>query len=322
MPLPWTHPPEIQVFASDLGDAALACGRAGIYPAAIAVTVSPERLARFFSHADSHYQVQPEVRERVLFTAHNLLHDPPFSPLDLVVCRNLLIYLQRDLQQMVFETFHYGLRQDGYLFLGSAESPESAGELFRPVDKRHHIYQRSGRASPSLPSLLSHVRQQRPLAAGVPGQAGPVDQAHARLLEEVGPPSLLVDETYQVLHLSETVGRYLLHPGGPLTADVRQLVRPELQRQLQLALHSALAEGRATLTRPAPVQFAGAFAPGRAAGAPSPQRGHVLVLFLEDEAPRAALHGQSRGCAGCSAAAGAGRAAPNPGISADRARGV
>ena len=279
-------PPEIQVFASDLGDAALQFGRAGVYPAAIAVAVAPERLARFFSLADSHYQVQPEVRARVLFTAHNLLHDPPFSHLDLVVCRNLLIYLQGDLQQMVFATFHYGLRQDGYLFLGSAESPESAGELFRPVDKRHHIYQRSGRASPSLPPLLTHVRQQRPVAAGAPGIAGPVDQAHARLLEEVGPPSLLVDEAYQVLHLSETAGRYLLHPGGLLTADVRQLVRPELQRQLQLALHSAFAEGRATMTRPAPVQLADASHPVALLVRPSPQRGHVLVLFLEDEAPQ------------------------------------
>ena len=97
-----------------------------------------------------------------------------------------------------------------------------------------------------------------------------------------------MDEAYQVLHLSETVGRYLLHPGGLLTADVRQLVRPELQRPLQLALHSAFVEGRATLTRPAPVQFAGASHPVALLVRPSPQRGHVLVLFLEDEAPPAA----------------------------------
>jgi two-component system CheB/CheR fusion protein len=279
-------PPQIQIFATDLGEAALRFARTGIYPEAISVTVAPERLARFFSHDDSHYQVRPEVRERVLFTAHNLLHDPPFSRLDLVVCRNLLIYLERDLQRMVFETFHYALRQSGYLFLGGAESPESAVELFRPVDKRHHIYERSGSARSSLPSLLTRVRQQTPSAASAHSKADAVEEAHVRLLEEVGPPSLLVNEAYQVLHFSETVGRYLLHPRGPLTADVRQLVRPDLQRDLQIALHIALVEGKATLTKPLPVQFNGESHPVALLVRPSPMRERALVLFLEGESPQ------------------------------------
>jgi two-component system, chemotaxis family, CheB/CheR fusion protein len=281
-------PPQIQIFASDLGEEALRSARAGIYPEAIAVTVSRERLARFFSHADSHYQVQPDVRERVVFTRHNLLHDPPFSRLDLVVCRNVLIYMEWELQKMAFETFHYALREDGYLFLGSAESAERAKELFKPCDKHHHIYQRNGRALPSLPSLLTHVRQERPAAASARRKADAADEAHGRLLEEVGPPSVLVDETYQVLHFSETAGRYLLHPSGLPTLDVRQIVRPELQRELHMALHMAFAEGRTTLTRPVPVQFNGESHPVALLVRPSPKPGRALAFFLEDQAQQPA----------------------------------
>ncbi|MFZ4664760.1 MAG: CheR family methyltransferase, partial [Caldilineaceae bacterium] len=139
---PLAMPPTIQIFASDLGKSALDFARDGYYPEAIAGDLTEERLTRFFTKENSHYRVRPEMRETILFTQHNLLQDPPFSRLDLIICRNLLIYIQRELQEKIFETFSYALRPGGYLFLGNAESADGASNLFDTVDKRHRLYQR------------------------------------------------------------------------------------------------------------------------------------------------------------------------------------
>ena len=130
--------PEVQVFATDLDEGALATARAGRYPAAIAADIAPARLARFFVREDDHYRVANAVRERVLFTRHNLLKDPPFTRLDLVSCRNLLIYLEREVQAQLFDVFRYALNRDGHLFLGVAESVESDG--FEVVDASRRVY--------------------------------------------------------------------------------------------------------------------------------------------------------------------------------------
>jgi two-component system, chemotaxis family, CheB/CheR fusion protein len=280
------NPPEFQIFASDLGKNALEFARAGIYPEAIAANVSEQRLDRFFERDNSHYRVRPDVRERILFTPHNLLQDPPFSRLDLITCRNLLIYLERELQERVFESFHYGLNPQGYLFLGSAESIGGMDNLFETADKQYRIYRRSQksretRVLPSLPlssrTLLAGGEEQRRGGRGVDVET------HRRALEEVGPPSLLVDETYTVLHLSETAGRYLLPPGGRPTSEATKLVRPELQPALRAALFDAFERGQSSITRPIPVRFNGASSPVILMVRPLPQRKRALVLFLEDE---------------------------------------
>lgn len=286
-------PPSIQVFASDLGQAALDFAREGCYPEAIAADISEGRLARFFTKDNSHYRARPELREAILFTQHNLLQDPPFSRLDLIVCRNLLIYIQRELQEKVFETFYYALRPQGFLFLGNAESAEGATDLFDTLDKRQRIYQRHVRDSaipilPSLPLLPHAVRLPTLNTEPVrPAQPHP-NLEHQRLLEIVTPPSLLVDRDYNVLHLSETAGRYLLPPGGVPTVDVLRLVRPELQAELRAALFRAYEENKAVSTRPMPVRFNGAshlvylmVRPHQPPGGPA----RALVIFLEDETP-------------------------------------
>ncbi len=282
------EPPNVQVFASDLGRVALEYARAGVYPQAIESTVTPERLNRFFIQEDSHYRVRPELRKRVLFAPHNLLQDPPFSKLDLVICRNLLIYLRRPAQLRVFETFHYALRPNGYLFLGTAETAEGVTDLFDAVDKRHRIYRRvslsHGRivlpvlTTPRLAS--SPLAKVEPEAGGVPAVA---DQ-HRLLLEEmIGPPSLLVDQGFNVLHLSESVGRYMQPPAGQPTVEATRLVRPELRAELRLVLQRAFAEQHSVRSRPIPVQFNGEPRPITIEVRPSPTAGRALVLFLEEE---------------------------------------
>lgn len=135
--------PEIQVFASDIDAAALAGAREGRYPLAIEADMTEERLRRFFTRENDHYRVRRELRDVVLFAKHSLLKDPPFSRVDLISCRNLLIYLDRELQQQVCVTFHFALRPGGYLFLGSSESADSPVGLFRVIDRDARIYQRA-----------------------------------------------------------------------------------------------------------------------------------------------------------------------------------
>lgn len=288
------YAPEIQIFATDLDEQALRIARQGIYPAAIVADIAEERLGRFFTQEDDHVRVKAGVRERVLFALHNVIKDPPFSRLDLISCRNLLIYLQHELQERVFGVFHYALRPQGYLLLGSAESAESATELFVTLDKKHRVYQRREGASaqPILASLpAAPVNAPRPASAGVlpllTRRSGAA--LHYQVLEELAPPSLLVDEQLMVLHLSETVGRYLVPPGGSLTGDITRLVRPELQAGLRSALYQAFGHGRATVTPPVPVQFNGSPHLVSMAVRPRQQAGDrrlALVTFLEDESGR------------------------------------
>jgi len=133
-------PPTLQVFATDLDDQAIQTARDGCYPTVIEADVSEERLRRYFIREHRGYRLRREVRETVLFATHDLLKDSPFSRLDLITCRNLMIYLDRDAQSRLFSIFHFALRPDGYLFLGSSESAEDASALFTVIDKKHRLY--------------------------------------------------------------------------------------------------------------------------------------------------------------------------------------
>src|SRR3712207_931719 len=151
-----SRPPAVQVFASDIDEQALARAREGVYPSSVEADVSPERLKQFFVREGQYYRVKRELREMVLFTPHNVLRDPPFSKLDLVSCRNLLIYVNRQTQERVLEIFHFALRPGGHLFLGPSESAEALPDLFAPVDKKHRVFRRldtttAFRAAPALP---------------------------------------------------------------------------------------------------------------------------------------------------------------------------
>jgi two-component system CheB/CheR fusion protein len=278
---------DLVIFGSDVDPGALATAREGIYPAAIAADVSEARLARYFRAEGDHYRVSSEIRDCVVFALHSVLRDPPFSKLHLISCRNLLIYLDRELQAQLQTLFRYGLRDDGYLFIGVAETADP--ELFEPVDKQFRIFHARPRtagpmrlphlpAIPPLSPLVERVRERdlrlRRSAAGI----------HLEALEELAPPSVLVDEYWNVEHLSESAGRYLQPPGGPPTQTVTDLVRPELLDELRAALHRAFELGEPCLSPFIPVRFNGT---ARLVGAlVQPRRResrttHVLVTFLE-----------------------------------------
>jgi len=234
--------PAIQLFATDLDLRAITIAREGRYSAADVAEVSEERLQRFFTRDLSAYRIRRDLREQVLFAQHNVVKDPPFSHLDLISCRNLLIYLNRTVQERVIETFHFALRPGGYLFVGTSEAPEGADELFTRADHGAHVYE-SRTATSRLAVPLSHdvltVSRPEPTGQTRPGDRLAPADLHQRLLEQYAPPSLIVSADHHVVHMSERVGRYMQIRGGELSRDLLTLVRPELRPDLRTALHQA-----------------------------------------------------------------------------------
>ncbi len=246
------NPPQIQIFASDLHERSLKLAREGFYSGEIQTDVSPERVRRFFTQDSNGYHIRKEVRELVVFTQHNLMGDPPFSKMDLITCRNVFIYLQRDIQQKIIRLFHYAINPGGYLLLGTSETLDLS-DLFSVVDKKCCLYQKRNVPShePNLPFFpLARMKAPGRLEAAPPA-AVPVSYGglHQKMVERYAPPSILVNQEFNVVHLSEHAGRYLVHPGGEPTSSIFKVVREELRIELRAALHLAEKEGRAVRSR-------------------------------------------------------------------------
>jgi PAS domain S-box-containing protein len=252
----------IQIFASDLDEKALAVAREGRYPKAIAADVSEERLRRFFVEDGEHYHVRKEVRDRILFVSHSVLKDPPFIRIDLITCRNLLIYLDREMQQQLCTVLHYALKPDGYLFLGSAENADTAPELFRAIDRDARLYAAkldTEHAIPVMPPFAVERHRIYPEHGGLQrvDSAATLARIHASTLERESPPSALVDAEYRLRHLSPSAGRFILPPEGVVSTEIWQMVRPELRLDLKLALQRAFERRESTLTLPITVEIEG-----------------------------------------------------------------
>lgn len=251
-------PPKMQVFASDIDERAIHAARLGMFPASIAADVMPAQLQRYFTLEGGRYRVRKALRDTVLFTSHNLLHDPAFSRLDIISCRNFLIYLNREMHRQVLETFHFALNPGGYLFLGSAESADAASHLFAPVDARHRIYQ----AKPLPGSLRRTPAPAKPEPARrataidpPPAEAVKVRrrmfsfaEIHRHKVMELGPPSILVNASGEIVHIAEHAIRYLRHASGEPTRDIVSLVTPELRLELRMALFQAQKTGKPAAT--------------------------------------------------------------------------
>jgi len=291
-------PVPFQIFATDLDEGGLAKAREGFYPDAIAGDVSAERLQRFFTKEGAYYRVRREVRDTIFFAAHSVLRDPPFSRLDLVVCRNLLIYLQRPLQDTVFEVFYYALRPGGYLFLGNSETADGGGDLFLTADKKHRIYRSRAwpgqqPALPSLPLIINNPRRSqalRPIEIEPRmSRQEPVSdrKLYEQTLEEFGPPGILVDDESNVVRISGAAGRYLQYPDGAPTNQLTRLIRPELQFELRSGLFQALEKGVAGVSQPVVMSIDGVdrrvYLSIWRRAVPGEQR-LALIVFMEDQA--------------------------------------
>ncbi|MDT7688893.1 MAG: two-component system, chemotaxis family, CheB/CheR fusion protein [Acidobacteriota bacterium] len=299
----------IQVFATDIDEQAIATAREGFYTGADVADISPVRLRRFFTKEPDGYRVRRELRERVLFAHHNLIKDPPFSHLDLVTCRNLLIYLNRAAQERVMQVFHFALNPGGFLFLGTSESTDGSSDLFTSFDKEAHIY-KSRPAPARLPapaydmsfpggrraagrgdfvlaeSAERRVREQRVQELRALDRLSYAD-LHQRLVEQYGPPSVVVNEEYDIVHLSERAGRYMQVAGGEASHNLLKLVRPEIRLELRTALYQAVQNRTNVEAHGVAVNFDGGTRLVNLLVRPvlsedDSARGFILVLF-EDE---------------------------------------
>jgi two-component system CheB/CheR fusion protein len=238
----------IQIFASDVDEEGLDFARAGVYPESIAADVPAGRLSRFFLKGENSYRVSKELRECVVFARQNLIADAPFSRLDLISCRNLLIYLEPDVQKRVVSLFHFALVDGGRLFLGSAESVGPAEDLFDTVSKKWRVYRRIG--------PTRHDRVIMPVMAQtehLPLQAAPILPATANhllarvqriLLDRFAPASVVINRRSEILFFSGPVDQFLTQPPGPPTHDLIARLREGLQSRLRSMVHRAVSEGR------------------------------------------------------------------------------
>lgn len=284
----------VQIFATDVDEDALAVARKGLYPESIAADVSPERLAHFFAKVDEHsYQINNQVRETVTFAAQNLISDAPFTKLDLISCRNLLIYLEPDVQQKVVTLFHFALNEGGFLFLGSSETIGRQTDLFESLSKKWRMFRRIGPARleqvafPIVATTGVHGTARRPAqAAGVPPtDFGGVTQR--LLLEHFAPATVLINRKYEILYYFGPCVQYLELPTGQPTHDLSLMAREGLRTKLRSAVHRAIREGVSVVQSGVQVKRNGSHYPVRVSvwplQAPKAAEGLLLITF-EDEA--------------------------------------
>jgi two-component system CheB/CheR fusion protein len=241
--------PKVQIFATDIDERAIGIAREGCYTNSEVADVSPERLRRFFNKEGDDYKVKRELREMVLFATHNFLKDPPFSRLDLISCRNVLIYLNDIAQERVLETFHFALQPGGFLFLGSSESVDNASESYSVYKREYHVYC-SRQITPKnfpIPESIPNFRfssettqsktNDREQLSNQPVTFGDL---HHRLLEEYAPPSIVVNEEYEILHMSKHVGDFFEFSPGEPTKNLLKLIKPEMRLELRSALFQSI----------------------------------------------------------------------------------
>jgi two-component system CheB/CheR fusion protein len=287
-------PPALQVFASDINESAIATARECRYNEAMVADVSPERLRQYFSREGDGYRLKKEIRDTVLFAPHNVTRDPPFSRLDLISCRNLLIYLNRDMQERILEIFRFALRRDGFLFLGTSESAEGAPEFYSIVDQKWRIYKpRPTAPQPQLgmPVQGSWQVRSRQMPRLTPEYSSSAGELHYKLIEKHAPPSVLVNEEGDIIHLSEHAGNYLHLAGGTPTYNLLKVIHPALYMDCRSILLAARHENAPQEARDLRVTLRGAervvHLTARRAEDPESGGRYFLVTFEERDVPTA-----------------------------------
>ncbi|MCL7945375.1 chemotaxis protein CheB [Marinobacter sp. ATCH36] len=238
-----------QIFASDLSLEAITVARAGQYPASIEGQVSGQRLARFFTKDDNHYRINQTIRDKVLFAQHDVILDPPFTKLDLLACRNLLIYFDPMLQRRLLPLFHYSLRDKGLLMLGNSETVGRLNHLFEPLKQRLRIYQRLPHDSisgssfllKSFPPLSTLSREQPMSASTFPSKGSQSLQTAADhlLLQGYSPAAVVLNRDADIVYISGRTGKYLEPAAGKANWNIHAMARDGLRTPLYTALKQA-----------------------------------------------------------------------------------
>ena len=284
---------KLQVFASDADSDAIAAARNGLYPEAIRKDVSAARLERFFTREDHGYRVTRELREAVVFTTQDLLADAPFSRLDMVSCRNVLIYLRPEVQEKVLSLFHFALREGGILVLGVSEATGGFGGRFEPISKKHRIFRHLGPSRPgevAFPiapgagarTTTSSVHGHRPAAPR--SSAG--DLARQALLDAYAPASVLINARHEGLYYFGPIDRYLKVAPGEASRDLFAMTRDGLRSRLRAAIREARRERMPVAVGGAQVERNGKAVMVGIAVQPVPAEGEeFLLVSFSDEPP-------------------------------------
>lgn len=247
---------KVQIYSTDLGADAIAVARAGTYSPNIIQDVPPERLQRFFVKEEAGYRVKKEIREMVVFAIQNVIKDPPFTNLDLISCRNLMIYLEPDLQERLIPAFHYALKPGGVLFLSPSESILSHPDLFRSLSRKWKLY----RAAHAISSGRAVVTGGLARTGESDGHAPDASMTKAKetdfaelakrvLLQSYAPASVITDLKGNILYVHGETGRYLRPAPGQATLNVVEMAHEELQLELRAAVHHAVSHETPTLSR-------------------------------------------------------------------------
>ncbi|MGA7143786.1 MAG: chemotaxis protein CheB [Desulfobacterales bacterium] len=239
----------IQIFASDIDVQAIDYARLGIYPDSISADVSQERLKKYFIKEENSFKVRKRIRDMVIFAVHNIIKDPPFSKIDVVSCRNLLIYMDSALQKKILPLFHYALNQGGILFLGTSESIGEFTDLFHPLDRKWKIFQRKDafieRAIdyPTIPFYhgpkLDEIDEQK-----VPVETKVQQLAKRVILENFALPGVLINDQYEIIHFMGKTDKFLETPVGKASFNILSMAREGLRFKLSTALHNAVRQKR------------------------------------------------------------------------------
>ncbi len=280
---------KVQFYATDLDDEAIATARAGLYPMNIAQDVSAERLRRFFLPEGDGYRIKKDIREMVVFAVQNLIQDPPFTRLDLLSCRNVMIYLEPELQVRVIPAFHYALRPGGVLFLSPSESIGTHTELFESINRKWNFF----RARPSFSSTRAMLGSglRWTVDPGSPGYRTPTQQradttnmvefARRALLQSFAPPAVLTDLHGEVLYVHGDTGKFLRVAQGQPSRSVIDMARDGLEIELREALRRATSKSQATLNQRVTVRDDGHLLPVDLSVRlmPDVQTGRTLLLL-------------------------------------------
>jgi two-component system CheB/CheR fusion protein len=240
---------DFQVFSTDLDSDSIECARAGRYPAGIANDIDPARLETYFEKEETSYRVRKDIRDMVVFAPQNVISDPPFTRLDLICCRNVLIYMNGDLQKRVLPMFHYALRRGGLMMLGPSETIGEFTDLFEPVDKKNRIYRKTETDSPVLPELSGphgaaqwRGRTARHTPDRQQTQSRMGDAARQLLLSRFAPTCVLVNQKGDVVYIHGRTGRYLEPSHGEPPGNIFTMAREGLRERLGPALRQAAAK--------------------------------------------------------------------------------
>jgi len=254
----------VKIFATDIDEQAITVARRGLYPANISEDMSAERLERFFNkEEDGQYQLKKSVRQMLIFAPQNLIKDPPFTKLDLLCCRNLLIYLDPELQQKLLPLFHYSLHSDGLLFLGSSESIGKFDEYFSPIDKKWKIFRnipsRKGvKKTPVFSTLPSSEMRQEVTMANTINRFDAFNafqMTEAILQQSDTPPCIIINDANDILYIHGKTGRFLEPAEGRITANVVDMARAGLKKELAEAIRKVSLHRQAVSCKGLSVQF-------------------------------------------------------------------